>query len=153
MLTLYNVISQDGFIARKGGSEDFIPDDTWQYFLDLCNRYGALIIGRKTYETIKKYDKHLLDSFESLPIKKIIVTRDRDFNADSRFGYIIMHSPEEAVNFAPNALVSSGATLNNYLLENNFVKEIIQKKIPVSIGEGIRPYDVDKAKSITVVNI
>ncbi len=139
MLTLYNVISSDGFIAREDGSEDFIPDDTWLYFLNLCEKYGAVIMGRKTYETIQKYDKKLLAPFEYLPIQKIIVTGNTKFHPKE--GYIAVHSPEDAVLRSPNALVSSGPTLNNYLLKNHFVVSIILNEIPVAIQKGLRPFD------------
>ncbi|MBU6501001.1 MAG: hypothetical protein KGJ89_02645 [Patescibacteria group bacterium] len=142
MLTLYNVISSDGFIARKNGGEDFIPDNLWQNFLDICREHGTLIVGRKTYDTIQAYSKELLGSFGKLPIKKIVVSGDRDFHPKK--DYIVVHSPEEAFALEPDALVSSGPTLNNYLLKNGFVKNIILHEVPAAIGEGIRPFDFDK---------
>jgi dihydrofolate reductase len=138
MLTLYNVISQDGFIARIDGSEDFIPDALWINFLNLCLEYGSLIMGRKTYDTIQAYDENLIKSFEKLPAQKIVVTDDRDFHPKD--GYSVAHSPEEAVAMAPNSLVSSGPTLNNYLLEHRLVGKIILHEVPISIDEGIRPF-------------
>jgi dihydrofolate reductase len=153
MLTLYNVISQDGFIADNNGSEDFIPDETWQYFLNLCREYGALIIGRNTYEAIQQYDKNLLDSFEALPINKIIVTSDLTFSANQKLGYVIANSPEEAIAVSSDALVSSGPTLNNYLLAMHLVEKIILKVIPVNIGEGIKPFDSDRGRLVPVMYI
>ena len=149
MLTLYNVISSDGFIARKDGSEDFIPDNLWPNFLDLCKEYGTLIMGRKTYDTIQSYDRESLQYFEELPIRKIVVSGNQGFQPKS--GYIIVHSPEEASALAPNALVSSGPTLNNFLLKNNFVKKIVLHKVDTPIGEGIKPFDTDGV-SLTPVN-
>ena len=153
MITLYNVISQDGFITDKNGGEDFIPDDSWQYFLNLCTEYGALIIGRNTYGTIQQYDKNLLEPFENLPIKKIIVTSDLAFSANQELGYVAVHSPEEAIAIAPNALASSGPMLNNYLLAMHLVEKIILKVIPVSISEGIKPFDSDRGGSVPITYI
>jgi dihydrofolate reductase len=153
MITLYNVISQDGFIADKDGSEDFIPDNSWQYFLDLCTEYGALIIGRNTYQTIQQYDRNLLQPLENLPIKKIIVTSDLGFSANQELGYVIVHSPEEAIAIAPNALVSSGPMLNNYFLVMHLVKKIILKVIPVNLGEGIKPFDSDSGGRVPITYI
>lgn len=148
MVTLYNVISADGFIARKDGREGFIPDNIWQNFLFLCKEYGTLIMGRKTYDTIQAYDKKLVDPFESLPIRKIVVTSNKNFNA--RDGYIIVNTPEDALALAPDALVSSGPTLNNYLIRNHLVKEIILHEVPVSIGDGIEPFDSLQLEGIEV---
>lgn len=144
MLTLYNVVSFDGFIARNNSDEDFIPDDLslWQNFLNLCLKYQSLIIGRKTYETIQRYNQPLLSSFENLPIKKIIVSSNKDLVVKN--GYILVNSPEEAFRQEQNALVSSGPNLNNYLLEHGYVGEIIQYKLPVSIKDGIKPFNQNK---------
>ena len=159
MLTLYNVISEDGFIAREDGSEDFIPDTLWINFLNLCLEYRSLIMGRKTYDTIQSYDENLIRSFEKLPIQKIVVTNDQDFHPKD--GYTVVHSPEEAVAIAPNSLVSSGPTLNNYLLEKQLVEKIIQHEVAVSINEGIRPFrdmssylsKITPSKSLAGVNV
>jgi len=139
MVTLYNVISDDGFIARKDGSEDFIPDNLWSNFLSLCKEYGTLIMGRKTYDTIQTYDKELRDSFEALSIHKIVVSSNKKL--DLKDGYTVVNTPEDAVALAPDALVSSGPTLNNYLIRNYLVKEIVLHEVSVSIGDGIEPFD------------
>ncbi|MEK9158143.1 MAG: hypothetical protein AAB638_03110 [Patescibacteria group bacterium] len=139
MITLFNVVSADGFIAREDGSEDFISDDLWPGFLDVCNGYDAIVMGRKTYEAIQGYDQELIDSFENLTIKKLVLTNNKDFKVKE--GYTISHSPEEVVNISPNVLVTSGPTLNNYLLSKGLVNKIILHRLAVSIGEGIKPFD------------
>ena len=53
MITLYNVISADGFIARLDGDEDFIPDDLWPHTLEFFKKYDALVMGRKTYDAMQ----------------------------------------------------------------------------------------------------
>ncbi|MDP1689017.1 MAG: dihydrofolate reductase family protein [bacterium] len=142
MITLYNIISTDGFIARKDGSEDFIPDNLWKNFLSICKEYGTLIIGRRTYDIIQSYDKELQDSFVALPIRKIVVSGNKNLNLKN--GYTIVNTPEDAIALAPDALVSSGPILNNYLIKNHLVKEIIFHEIPVLIGDGIKPFDKTK---------
>ena len=151
MITLYNVISTDGFIARNDGREDFISDSLWPNFLNLCNEYGSIIMGRKTYETIQKYDKKLLESFEKLPIKKIVISKNLSFHPKKE--YILVDSPEKSIALAPNGLVSSGPTLNNFLLENHLVKKVIFHKVPVSIGDGIKPFDEKMISFISEKNI
>lgn len=146
MVTLYNVISKDGYIATKDGSEHFIPDELWSTTLELIGKYDALVMGRKTYEAIQQYPPELLEPFEKLPIKKVVVTTHKDFHP--RSGYIVAHSPQDALAFGKNALVSSGPTLNNVLLKNNLVNKAIFHKIPVRIGEGIRPFDVGFEKTL-----
>ena len=141
MLTLYNVISSDGFIARNNGSEDFIPDNLWPNFLNLCKEYGTLIIGRKTYDAVQQYGEEFLQPFEKLPIRKIVISGNQSFQPKK--GYIVAHSPNDAIAIAPDALVSSGPTLNNFLLKNGLVKKLILHEVPTAIGEGIKPFDRD----------
>jgi dihydrofolate reductase len=138
MITLYNVVSADGYIARKDGSEDFIPDSYWQHTLDVISKYDLVIIGRKTYETIQNYDEELLRSFDALPIRKVVVTKNKFFSVKN--GYEIADSPEKVLEPNLNILVTSGPTLNQYFLDNNLVDKIIYHEVPEYIGEGIKPY-------------
>lgn len=150
MVTLYNVISSDGYIARKDGSEEFIPDELWSNTLELFERYDVLVMGRKTYDAMQKYDKKLLEPFEKLSIKKVIVTNDKDFQPKS--GYIVSHSPEDALRMNANTLVSSGPTLNNYFFEKKLIDKVVLHQIPASIGEGIRPFAADIQKSLVLLS-
>lgn len=146
MVTLYSVISEDGYIAAKDGSEHFIPDALWPTTLKLIGRYDVLVMGRKTYEAIQQYPPELLEPFEKLPIKKVVVTTHKDFHP--RLRYTVAHSPEDALALGKNVLVSSGLTFNNVLLKNNLVNKIIFHKIPVKIGEGMRPFEVSFEKTL-----
>lgn len=139
MVTLYNVISADGFIAHSDGSEDFIPDELWSKTLGLFRKYDSLIMGRKTYDSMQKYDKKLLEQFENLKIKKIVVSKNSNFIPKQ--GYETFQSPEEAIKDGSNILVSSGPELNTYLLRKGLVKEIIfWKLLNVEIGTGVQPF-------------
>lgn len=139
MITLYNVISADGFIARKDGSEDFIPDELWFVFLDLCKKYGAVVIGRKTYEAIQKYEGNLLLPFEQSSVKKIVLTTNKSLRVKT--GYTVADSLEKILTLSPNVLVSSGPTVNNQLLRAGLVSKVILCELPTTTEEGIEPFD------------
>jgi len=79
MVTLYNVISLDGFIARPDGGENFISDNLWGEFVELCKKYDAVVIGRKTYEAVQKYDKESREMFETINTLRVIVSSDKNF--------------------------------------------------------------------------
>lgn len=138
MITLYNVVSADGFILKIDRSEDFIPDEMWVEFLRMCSEYGNLIIGRKTYDTLQKYDGNLLMDLETLPIKKVVVSRDEKFAPKT--GYVLARSPKEAYELVKNekgeALLSSGPTINTSMVKENLITKVILEKLPVRIGEG-----------------
>lgn len=139
MVTLYNAVSEDGFIARKDGSEDFIPDEVWGDFLSLCKMYDSLVMGRKTYEIIQQYSEEMIKEFESLNIKKIVVTNDTKFQVKS--GYITASSPKESISNGINILLSSGPTLNESVLSQNLIDVVIKNIIPESIGDGIKQFE------------
>src|SRR3989344_7563486 len=147
MLTLYNVISSDGFIATKDGGEDFIPNEVWGDFLELCAKYDAVIIGKNTYHTIQSFGKELVEPFEKLSIKKIVVTRDKNFKPKK--GYVVMSSLREIATLHPNILLSSGPKLNTAFLKEKLIDRIILNKLPVAVGEGIPQFEEGISLSLT----
>ena len=143
MVTLYNVISKDGFIARKDGSEDFIPNDLWSKTLEVYKKYNTLVMGRKTYDVLQSYTPELLEPFEQLSIRKIVVSEDESFQPKP--GYEVVHSLEDAIHES-NTLVSSGPTVNTYLLKKGLIKEVLLHVIPVNIDEGIPQFEIGNAE-------
>lgn len=148
MITAYNAISQDGFIARANGDEDFIPDEAWEIFLELCNTYPVTITGGTTYLTLASYPKDEFERYLKTSAKKIIVTRDETFSAD---GFTIVHSPQEAVNLAPEALLCTGPTLNTAFLEEGLIDRVLINQIPTTIGSGIPQFNHDITQSFDEV--
>lgn len=140
MITLYNVVSEDGYIARKDGNEDFIPDELWPATLEVFKKYDAVILGRHSYDAVQGYSEDLKEAFEALPIRKIVVSRNTEFQA--RQGYEVIHSLEEISAYG-RVLVASGPEVNTQLLNKGMVGEIIQHQVPVTIGEGIKPFTGD----------
>lgn len=47
-------LSLDGFIARTDGSHDWIPEDPSIDWAAFMNRFDTVLMGRRTYEVIKK---------------------------------------------------------------------------------------------------
>ena len=147
MLTLYNVLSSDGFIATKDGGEDFIPDEVWGDFLELCTKHDAIILGKNAYTAIQSFDKELVAPFEKLSIHKIIVTRDKSFKPKN--GYSVINSLREAATLYPNMLLSSGPGLNTAFLNEKLIDRIILNKLPVKIGEGITQFEQGVSPKLT----
>jgi len=86
-----------------------------------------------------------LSSMFQFPLSKIVVTHDRKFYPKA--GYVVAHSPKDAISSNPKTLVSAGPALNMELLRDNFVDKIILHEIPIFIGDGIRPFEIEKIKS------
>lgn len=138
MITLYNAISEDGYIARVNSDEDFIPDEVWEESMNLYKNYDTVVKGRKTYEAIQKYSPEAIKLLEDLNIKKIIVTNNLDFKVKP--SYIIAHSLKEAFSYGKNILVVSGSTLNDIVIKEGWADRVIYNVIPVKIGNGIKPF-------------
>lgn len=145
MLTLYNVVSSDGFIAQEDGGEEFIPDEVWSDFLEICNEYDTLIMGKNTYAAIQSFGKELVEPFEKSDIKKVVVTQDEDFTP--KVAYKKASSIHDALEMGSDILLSSGPSLNSAFLRERLIDHIILNKLPVAIGAGIRQFETDTIPS------
>ncbi len=114
-------------------------------------------MGRETYELVTKlYPNYNFDNVTAS--KKIVVTTNRDFKAQSN-GYEIAHSPEEALALLENvevetALLIGGGKLNSEFLTRNLVDEIWLTINPIILGQGrpfIAPKDFEKALKLEAV--
>lgn len=139
-VTLYNAVSQDGFIATPDGKEDFIPDECWDFFIQLLPKYDAYVISSKTYDAIQAYTPELLATFESTPIQKIVLTQDKNFEVKP--GYLLLHSPRDVTKFGENILISGGPGFNAAFLNAKLVDTVVQYVLPVSVKEGIKQFAV-----------
>jgi dihydrofolate reductase len=147
-LTSYNVISSDGFIATKDRNEDFIPDELWGSFLEICNQHDVLIWGKNTYEAFLLYDKDLIIDFLALPIKKVILTRDMDFISQSEFETV--HTIAEISNLGENVLLSSSYVLNDLFVQENILDIVIVNVLPIVLREGIPQFT--KLPSLSLIS-
>jgi dihydrofolate reductase len=140
LVTQYNIISLDGYIASLDGEEDFIPDDMWKFFLDLCRENDTLIQGKNTYLAIQNFPDDLKIPFEQLPIKKIIVSNDQTFSPKP--GYYVAPSPAEAVRRGgEKILLCSGGKLNSSFVDAKLIARIVLYILPVVLGQGIKLFD------------
>lgn len=139
MITLYNAISSDGFIAEKDGNEDFIPYDAWYDFIELCGHYDAVVMGKNSYNSIQNYDVQEMELFEKLSIKKVVVSSDKRLILKN--GYNLASTIKEALSFGKNILLASGPTLNDVFLKNKLIDVVILNVMPVEIHDGIKQFD------------
>jgi dihydrofolate reductase len=141
---LYMAMSLNGFISTKEGGEDFISDDNWKTFVGLSSETGNVIIGRKTYEMVKKWDEGY--NFDDLKnVKKVVISR-QNLNLES--GYFLAKSPEEALEILEKenfktALVMGGSNVNGAFIKSNLLDELIINIEPVVIGNGVSLFSLD----------
>lgn len=131
-------MSADGFVARENGDEDFLSDYGWEVFLKLAKECGNFMIGRNTYEMVKKHYKDF--GFEDVKgVKKIIVSQAKDINAPD---FTVVSSPQEALALLEKegftkAYLAGGPGLNASFAKLGLIDEVIFNYEPVIIGQGL----------------
>lgn len=132
-------ISTNGIIATENGNEDFLSHENWEKFCELAREFGNFVVGRKTYEAVKKWNEGY--NFDDLVgVEKVIISQDKDFKLDN--GYALANSPEEALaklskKGFQKILITGGANINSAFAKINLLDEIIFNVEPVLVGKGI----------------
>jgi dihydrofolate reductase len=134
---LFAAMSVDGFIATLNGSEDFLADEHRDQFKGLAEKSGCLIVGRKAYDEVQKWEEYGFDDIEAV---KIVVSRNRELKLKQ--GYIWADSPEQALTIARGnkceaAVIAGGAHLNSAFLDKDLIDELVLTIEPCAIGKGI----------------
>jgi dihydrofolate reductase len=137
--------SVDGFIARKNGALDFLPEGGGEPhgYNEFIKSVDALVIGRKTYETV-------LD-FPDWPYgkKRVIVLSGRPLDFSKVRGGVaeqMSGSPKEiaeklAKSGVQHIYVDGGVTIQRFLAAG-LIDRMIITRVPVLIGEGIPLFGV-----------
>ena len=130
-------ISANGIIATETGDEEFLSHENWEKFCELAREFGNFIVGRNTYEAVKKWDGGY--NFDNLiGVEKVVISQDKNFKLDD--GYILASSPQDALaklSRFENVLVTGGANINSAFAKVNLLDEIILNVEPVFVGKGI----------------
>ncbi len=131
--------SLDGFIARKNGSFDFLPDEPEPHgYEEFFATVDAIVMGRNSFEVILP--------FPSWPYgqKPVVVLSSRPIDLSTVRNGVVQHmsgEPAEIVaRLAASGLrhlyVDGGVTVQRFL-RAGLVDHITVTRVPVLIGEGI----------------
>jgi dihydrofolate reductase len=141
--------SLDGFIARADGALDFLPAGGGEPhgYDEFMATVDALVIGRKTYETVLAFDAWPYGA------KPTFVLSTRPL-APASAGAVVERltgSPEEVVSHLVNrgfrhAYVDGGVTIQRFL-QAGLIQRITITRVPVLIGAGVplfgaMPHDI-----------
>src|SRR5579864_551995 len=131
--------SLDGFIARTNGDLDFLPPGGGEPhgYDEFMATVDALVIGRKTFETVLAYDKWPYGE------KKVFVLSTRPL-APAPAGAVMERmsgAPAEIVSELTargirHAYVDGGITIQRFL-QAGLIQRLIVTRVPVLIGAGI----------------
>jgi dihydrofolate reductase len=133
-------ISIDGFIARRNGDLDWLPEDGGEPhgYDEFMASVDALVIGRNTFEKVL--------TFEGWPYgdKRVVVLSSRPVDLSVvRNGVVeqMAGSPAEivsqlAASGAHHLYIDGGITIQGFL-RAGLVHRLIITRVPVLIGDGI----------------
>jgi dihydrofolate reductase len=137
--------SVDGFIARRNGSFDFLPEGGGEPhgYDEFMASVDALVIGRKTFETVLAFPEWPYGA------KRVVVLSSQpvDFSGIREKvapGGVVEHMAGEpaeivatlAARGVRNIYVDGGITIQRFL-RAGMVHRLIVTRVPVLIGEGI----------------
>src|SRR3989344_446189 len=151
---LYMAQTINGIIARTNYEEDFLSNENWRVFLDFVKDSGCFVVGRKTYEEVRKWKDY---NFNNINAVKIIISNSPDFKLDK--GYILATSPEEAIQKASKLgfkkiLLTGGGAINSAFMKKRLVDEIILNIEPFVLGNGIRIFSQEDFEyKLNLINI
>ena len=138
-VVLFNAMSVNGIICRNNGKEDFLSEINWKTYCKLSNRFKCLIMGRTTYDKLRKSKNYNLNPIKK--VKKIIVSKNKFKQTNNNIFFV--KSPKEAINKVrllgfKEALLCSGGNLNTSFMKQNLINELILNIEPIIIGDGIK---------------
>ncbi len=140
MVSVFIGTSLDGFIARRNGEFDFLPDGGGEPhgYDEFFASVDTLVIGRKTFEAVL--------AFATWPYgnKRVVVLSSKPVDFSAVRGGVVEQMggpPAEivaklAASGAHHLYVDGGITIQGFLCAG-LIQRLIITRVPVLIGEGI----------------
>lgn len=136
--------SVDGFLARKNGTVDFLPEDGGEShgFDEFYASVDAVVIGRKTFEWVVNYGgwlygKKRVVALSSRPLELSEVRgRARDVLLEQMAGDPAEIAAKLEASGVRHAYVDGGETIQRFL-RAGLIQRLVITRVPVLIGEGI----------------
>lgn len=138
IVRMWMAMSPNGYIARLNGEEDWLSGENWQAFLRAAKEARNIVIGRESYEVVKKlYKDYNFDDVDT--DYKVIASRNEAYLPPE--GYLVGHSPEQIVSLLEErgikiVLLSGGGKLNAGFAHSGLIDEISLIIEPHIIGRG-----------------
>ncbi len=142
-VVLYMAMSLNGVIATENHSEDFLSHENWHTFVQLAEKTGCFIVGRETYDEVKKWPAY---NFDNVNAKKLVISKN--MNLKDYESYFFASSPRAALEKAKSlgynkVLLTGGSTINSAFMKNKLINEVIINIEPYVLGRGIKIFAED----------
>lgn len=139
MVTIYNAISLDGFIATKDDNTDWVKD--WDEYEAILKDSDAIIYGRRTYD-----DMIAAETFPLADIKNYVYTSTPEKYETISEATFTNVSPLELIESirssgAEKIIIGGGGQTNATFLMSGVVDRVIVDLHPILLGDGIRLFN------------
>jgi len=140
---IYMASTLNGLIARENDDTSFVSAEDWQGFKNIVNKTGNMVIGRRTYDVMKKGQE--FSKFGK--VKIVVLTRKKTKNSISNVVFT-NKKPKEVIKMLydegfEEILVAGGSILNTSFMKENLVDEIYIDVMPFAFGKGIKLFAED----------
>ena len=132
---LYMAMSVNGCVADHKGHTPWSKDE-WKRFKKIVQSCGNIIVGRRTYDIMKKYHE-----FERIGFPYLIIV-SRESASKSKKEGLFVNTPREAVRMVraagyKKALIAGGTELNSHFIRHDLVDEIRLDVEPLLFSQGL----------------
>ena len=138
--TVFVGTSLDGFLARRDGSFDFLPEGGGEPhgYDEFIAGIDAIVVGRNTFDVVRAfpqwpYGKKRVVVLSSKPVDFSFV---RDGVVEWMSGEPAEIVAKLAATGAKNLFVDGGLTIQRFLAAG-LIERVVITRVPVLIGEGI----------------
>lgn len=134
---LYMAMTVNGKIAGIDNDTSWTSKEDWEGFLGMCKKVGNAIIGRRTYEMVRKEGTQLSD------ILTVVLTHDPALlSKKSPHTIFTDKHPRDVLALLEEkgfkeALVAGGGILNSAFLKEGLIDELYIDIEPLILGRGI----------------
>lgn len=144
---LYMAMTVNGKIAGTADDTSWTSKEDWDRFRTMCNKTGNAVIGRRTYDMVKKEGTQLGD------VLTVVLTHDAALLA-KKYPHTIFTNklPKDVLTMLERkgfreALVAGGGILNSAFLKEGLIDEIYIDIEPLVLGRGIPLFTEDDFES------
>lgn len=146
--TVYLAISVDGYIADADGGVDWLNElehdeaDGDMGYGALIESVDAIVMGRKSYETVRGFDVPWPYEIPVIVLSSSSVDIPAELQDSVRH---LNHSPAELANLLPSegvnrVYVDGGATVRGFLQEG-LIDRMTLTNIPILLGDGVSLFE------------
>jgi len=134
-IILFIASSLDGYIARKNGDLDWLPENCSSGYDEFIKSIDTVIMGKKTYDQVLTFGDYPYKNKKSY-----VFTRNNEYSKDENTEFV--NDAEKLVkdivtNSGKDIWLIGGAEIISAFVNLGFVDEIILSIIPIVLGNGI----------------